>query len=64
MIYRFRSWLRFFWRFTVLKGRTVWDQRQFKFMTLSNYPQIDSNITYISNEGSTQLIPFSGKDVK
>ena len=62
--YRTKSWAWFFWNFTVLKGKNVWDPRKFQFITLPKYPQIDSNITYIKNEGATNLIPFCGKDVK
>jgi hypothetical protein len=38
-------------------------KKRMTFMTIPNWPQIDSNITYLNPTGITQLIQFIGKDL-
>lgn len=63
--YRIRSWWDWVDRFYIRREKFAAETaKRFQFMTLPVWPQIDRNITYCKNEGATQLIPFSGKDVK
>jgi hypothetical protein len=64
-MWRLKRWADWVWHVKVLKGKHRHaNPKNFKFMTLPNYPQVDSNITYIDPIGPTQLIPFIGRDVK